>query len=85
MKLKILNFIFLPKSEVFLVFIEIKQIDLDTTYLALHLTIIKFPILEISSEWCGGFTSVPYNILEAFISAARCSISETKTQFIFSN
>ena len=85
MKLKILNFIFLPKSEVFLVFIEIKQIDLDTTYLALHLTIIKFPILEISSEWCGGFTSVPYNILEAFIYAAWAGSFDTNRQFIFSN
>ena len=32
----------------FLVFIEIKhKIDLDATYLKLHLTIIKFPTVEI--------------------------------------
>ena len=28
----------------------------------LDLAIVKFPILDISSEWGGGFTSVPYNI-----------------------
>ena len=47
----------------FLVFIEIKhKTDLDTIYLKLQLTIIKFPTLEISSGWGGGFTSVPYDI-----------------------
>ena len=47
----------------FLVFIEIKhKIDLDTTSFKLHLTIIKFPTLEISNEWGGGFTDVPYDI-----------------------
>ena len=50
MKLKILNFILKHK------------IDLDATYFKLHLTIIKFPTLEISSEWSGGFTYVPYDI-----------------------
>ena len=44
MKLKILNFILKHK------------IDLDATYFKLHLTIIKFPTLEISREWGGGFT-----------------------------
>ena len=50
MKFKILNFIFLQKSEAFLVFIEIKhKIDLDATYFKLHLTIIKFPTLKAAS------------------------------------
>ena len=62
MKLKILNFIFLHKQEVFLICNEIKhKIDLDAAYFKLNLSIIKFPALEISSEWGGGFTSVPYN------------------------
>ena len=38
------------------------KIDLDATYFKLHLTIIKFPTLEILSGWAGGFTSVPYSI-----------------------
>ena len=38
------------------------KIDLDATYFKLHLTIIKFPTLEISSEWCSGFTYVQYTI-----------------------
>ena len=39
----------------FLVFIEIKhKTDLDATSFKLHLTVIKFPTLEISNEW-GGF------------------------------
>ena len=47
----------------FFVFSEIKhQTDLDATYFKLHLTIIKFPTLEISSEWSGGFTSFLYDI-----------------------
>ena len=47
----------------FLVFIEMKyKIDLDATYFKLHLTVIKFPTLEISSECVGGFTYVPYDI-----------------------
>ena len=63
MKLKILNFIFLHKWEVFLVFIKMKhKIDLDATYLKPYLTIIKFLTQEISIEWVGGFTSVPHNI-----------------------
>ena len=65
MKLKILNLIFLHKEEVFWVFIEKKKkkkIDLDATYFKLHLTIVKFPTLESSSEWDVGFTYVLYNI-----------------------
>ena len=38
------------------------EIDLDATYFKLHLTIIEFPTLEISSEWGDGFTYVPYDI-----------------------
>ena len=60
MKLETLNFIFLHK-EVFLIFNEIKhKTDLDVAHFKLNLSIIKFPTLEISSEWGGGFTSVPY-------------------------
>ena len=63
MKLKILDFIFVHKGEVFLVFLEIKhKIDLHATYFKLHLNKIKFPTLEISSEWSGGYTSVPHGI-----------------------
>ena len=36
--------------------------DLDATYFKLHLTIIKFPTVEISNEWGGGFNHIPYNI-----------------------
>ena len=78
-KFKIVNFIFLHKSEAFLVFIEIKhKIDLDSTYLKLHLTLIKFPTLKTSTT---SFTSV----LEAFIYTARCGSFETKRPFLFSN
>ena len=38
------------------------KIDLDATYFKLHLTIIEFLTLEISSEWVGGFTYVLYDI-----------------------
>ena len=63
MKLKILNFIFVRKGEVFLVFLETKhKIDLHVTYFKLHFTKIKFPTLEISREWGGGYTSVLYGI-----------------------
>ena len=63
MKLKILDFIFVHKEEVFLVFIEIKhKIDLHATYFKLYLTKIKFSTLEISIEWGGGYTSVLYGI-----------------------
>ena len=56
-----LIFFFFFALELFLVFIEIKhKIDLDATYFKLHLTIIKFSTLEISSEWSGGFTYVPF-------------------------
>ena len=69
-----------------MVFIEIKhKIDSDATYFNPHLTIIKFPTLEISSQWGGGFTSVPYNILEAFIYAAWAGSFDTNRQFIFSD
>ena len=48
MKLKFLNFIFLHKLEVFFVFTKIKhKIDLDATYFKLHVTILKFPTIEI--------------------------------------
>ena len=51
MKRKILNFIFVHKEEVFLVFIEMKhKIEIHATYFKLHLTKINFPTLEISSE-----------------------------------
>ena len=54
-------FFFFFALELFLVFIEIKhKIDLDATYFKLHLTIIKFSTLEISSELSGGFTYVPF-------------------------
>ena len=60
MKFKILNFIFLNKSEAFLAFIEIKhKIDFDATYFKLRLTIIKFPTLKTSTT---SFTSAPYKI-----------------------
>ena len=48
-----------------------------------HSTITKFPTLEISNEWGGGFTYVPYNIFRG-IYVARCSSFETKRQFTFS-
>ena len=38
------------------------KIDLDATYFKLHLTIIKFHTLEISSDWGDGCTYVLYNI-----------------------
>ena len=38
------------------------KIDLDATCFKLHLTVIKFPTPEISSEWGSGFTYVPYTI-----------------------
>ena len=60
------------------------KIDLDATYFKLHLTVIKFPTPEISSEWGSGFTYVPYTIFRD-IYAARCSSFETKRQCIFSN
>ena len=45
-------------------FTEMKhKIDLDAIYFKVHSTIIKFPTLEISTVWGGGFTYVPYNIL----------------------
>ena len=51
MKLEILNFVFAYVRSI-LVFIEIKhKIDLDATYFKLHLTIIKFPTLEVSNKW----------------------------------
>ena len=51
----------------FLAFVVIRhKINLSATYFKLHLTIIKFPTLEISSE-SGGLTSVLYNIFEAFM------------------
>ena len=79
MKFKILNFIFLHKSEAILVFIEIKhKIDLDSIYFKLHLTLITFPTLKTSTT---SFTSV----LEAFIYTARCGSFETKMPFLFSN
>ena len=66
-----------------MVFIEVKhKIDFYATYFKLHETIIKFPTLETSNEWGGGFSYVLYDILEAFIYAARCSSFETKRQFI---
>ena len=62
MKLKILNFIFFCISKKYFWYLLKQKIDLDATYFKLHLTIIKFPTLEISSEWSGGFTYVPYDI-----------------------
>ena len=32
------------------------KIDFDATYFKLHSIIIKFPNLEIPTEWGGGFT-----------------------------
>ena len=64
-KLKILNFTFYVSKKYFLVFIEIKhKIDLEARYFKLHLTTIKFPTQEISSEWGGGFTFLPHNIFK---------------------
>ena len=55
---------FLHKQELFLVFIERKhKTDLDVTYFKGHSTIIKFPTLEMSTEWGGGLTYVSYDIL----------------------
>ena len=43
-------------------FLEIEhKIDLDAPYFKLHSTIIKFPTLEISTEWGSGFTDVLYD------------------------
>ena len=51
---------------------EIKhKIDSDATYFNPHLTIIKFPTLEISSQWGGGFTSVPLS-RTTFLEALCC-------------
>ena len=67
-----------------MVFIEIKhKTDLDATYFKLHLIIIKFPTLEISSESSGGFTVSRMTFLKAFIYTARCSSSETKNNLHF--
>ena len=67
-------------------YVEIKhKIDLDASYFKLHLIIIKFPTLEILSEWVVVFLLSCTTFLEAFIYAARCSSFEIKRQFIFSN
>ena len=69
-----------------MVFIEIKhKIDLDATYFKLHLTIIKFPTLEISNEWMVVLLMSHTTSLQASIYGARCRSFETKGQLIFSN
>ena len=49
-----------------------------------NFVLIKFPALEISREWGGGFTPVLYDTFRG-IYAARCSSLDTNWQFIFSN
>ena len=66
-------------------FLEIEhKIDLDAPYFKLHLTMIKFPTLEISTEWVVFLLMSHTTFLETFIYAARCGSFETKSQFIFS-